>query len=565
MKSLSIKLLLFFLLSVSTNTIGHATPDPITEGEYFVLHVNKSFFVTGETVWYSLYIPNALKGLAFTMNVQVTSWNGKIKEHYFLKTEGKKQLDGHLKIPFDWSSGFYTLTFSGIDEATKQRVQLAKIDLPIYNDLEQLPKNIELETLSSAGKNKINGSKGSLEIQLNKNAFTKGKNIEANVIVKDASGKPVKANLSVSVIDHTLGGDQLLNNKSVQTFYDTKLPTATLSNNLYAFGRLTKEDNTPLMANILGAFSPLENKVHYFRTNDQGNYALKLPDFSGAKPLQILLYKSLEKFQVNAESTVPVPKGMKPAPMVYTEEILEYIKQSRSRKKIYQFYGGVENDLNTETVSVERAKLKPGLTYKMAEYETFDNVGEFFIEVTTPLRFKINKDNTFSAQIINPRQYTSRTKELDGDPLYIIDGKVTKNADFVGKIKLNEVNEVKLYYNPNKLNEHYRAIAVGGIAEISTTVDDFHVPLEDEDDIFIAKGIQTPGSFVSDASSGQGVPAFKSQVYWNPMITTNNKGRAKLEYKQSDDISTFIIKVVAQTETGDMIYGEQTYEVKRAN
>jgi len=564
MKSLSIKLVLFFLLSISNITAGLASTEPLPEGEYFVLHVNKSFFVTGETVWYSLYTPNALKGVAFTMNVQVTTWNGAIKEHYFLKTEGEKQVDGYLKIPFDWTSGFYTLTFSGIDEATKARVQLAKIDLPVYNDLEKLPKGIQVETIENSGENKINGSKGALKIQLNKSTFVQGENVEATVSVMGANGKPVKANLSVSVIDDKLGGDHLLNNQSVHTFYDTKLPTAALSNDLYAFGQLANEDKSPLFASIVGAFSPLENKVHYLRTNEQGNYALKLPEFYGEKPLQILLYKSQEKFQVNEERTVAVPAGMKPAPLVYTDEILEYIKQSRSRKKINQFYGGVENNLKTTPVSIERSKLKPGLTYKMSEYETFENVGEFFIEVITPLKFKINKDNTFTASIVNPRQYTSGTKKLDGDPLYILDGKVTKNADFVGKLKTSQIDEVKLHYNPNKLNDHYRAIAVGGIAEFTTTEDDFHIPLEEENDIFMAKGIQSEGVFESGVAS-DGIPIFKSQVYWNPMIGTNNKGNAKVNFTQSDDVSTFVIKVVAQTSTGDMIYGEQTYEVKRAN
>ncbi len=552
-----------FLLFVSFSISGSLkASDPVVDGEHFVLHLNKSFFVTGETVWYSLYIPNTLKGTAFSVEAQVTTGVGVIKDNYFLKTEGKKQLDGYFKIPFDWTTGYYTLTFSGIDDATKERIKLAKVDIPIYNDLEKLPKGLQIQEIKNSKSNKIKGSKGSLDIQLDKTSYAKGETVNANVVVKDASGKAVKSTVSVSVLDHKLGGDHLLNQGSVHTFYDYKTPTVKLSNDLYTFGKITKEDNSPLTASIIGAYSPLENKVHYLKSDAAGKYALKLPEFYGEKPLQLLLYKSMDKFNVNEESRIPVPKNLKPQSVVYTEEVLEYIKQSLSRKKVYQFYGGVENDLQTTSVPVERAKLKPGLTYKMDEYESFDNVGEFFIEVTTPLRFKINKDNTFSGAIVNPRQYTSATKTLNGDPLFIIDGKVTKNADFVAKMKLTEVDEVKLYYNPNKLNDFYRAISLGGVAEISTKVDDFHIPQEDEEDIFIAKGVQTIGTFAEDAQDGN-LPSFKSQIYWNPQIETNNKGNAKVSYTQSDDVSIFIIKVVAQTATGDMIYGEKTYEVKR--
>jgi len=334
MKSLIIKLVLFIFLGTTTLGFSNNLPDPIVDGEYFVLHVNKSFFVTGETVWYSLYIPNALKGMAFSMEVQVTTWNGTIKDHYFLKTEGKKQLDGYFKIPFDWTTGYYTLTFSGIDDATKKRINLAKVDLPVYNDLEKLPADLKLETITGSGKNKIQGSKGSLDIQLDKRSYGKGETINANVIVKDANGKPVKSNVSVSVIDHKLGGDHLLSGSSVTTFYDAKIPTGKLSNDIYAFGKMTNKDGTPLVASIVGAFSPLENKVHYLKTDTEGAYALKLPEFYGEKPLQILLYKSLEPFNLLPEKNIAVAQGMRPAPMVYTEEILEYIKQSRSRKKV---------------------------------------------------------------------------------------------------------------------------------------------------------------------------------------------------------------------------------------
>lgn len=561
MKFLIIKLVLLFSFINANSTLANEN-HTVVDGEYFVLHVNKSFFVTGETVWYSLYIPNALKGVSFMAQVQLIAQDGTIKDHYFLKTEGKKQLDGYFKIPFDWSTGYYTLAFSGIDEATKASINLAQTALPIYNDLDKLPADLEVQTLGSTANNEVLGSRGAVDIQLNQRTFSQGAEINANVFVKDGNGKPVAAKISVSVIDYDLGGDHLLGENSVTTFNSTPLPQVTLSNKLYAFGQLTKKDDTPLNANIVGAFSPLENKVHYLKSDVDGKYALKLPEFYGEKPLQVLLYKSYEKFNVlpanKAETTLETKQ------IVYTEEILEYLKQSRIRKKIYQFYGGVENDLTTNTVKVDRSKLKPGLTYKMAEYESFDNIGEFFIEVTTPLRFKINKDNTFSAAIVNPRQYTSSTKTLSGDPLYIIDGKVTKNADFVGKIKLTDVNEVKLYYNPNKLNKHYRGIALGGVAEISTTVDDFHVPIEDEEDIFIAKGIQTEGNFEA-AVDQDGFPVFKPQLYWNPMIATDNKGKAKLRFDQSKDVSTFLIKVVAQTATGEVIYGEQTYQVKRAN
>ncbi len=562
MKASIIRFSIFILLLLSLNSNANHFPVKSGEGDHFAIHLNKSFYVTGETMWYTLYVPNALQGTNFSIEVQLVGKGGLIKDGYFLKSEGKNQIEGYYKIPFDWNTGIYDLVFSGVEDETKNRIRLAQLSLPIYNDLKKISTDVKLESPQNSNVNQIAGVAGAIDIQLDKKSYSQGEQVNATVYVKGANGKPLKSNISISVVDQKLGGDQILGRSSVKTFANQQVPTLKLSNDLYAFGQLTKEDDLPLNASIVGAFSPLENKVHYLKTNIDGKYNLKLPDFHGEKPLQILLYKSLEKFKVKEEKKISTYQGTPSEEVVYTDEIIEYIQQSRLRKKVYQFYGGVENDLKSTPVTVERSKLKPGLTYKMEEYETFDNVGEFFIEVITPLKFKVNKDNTFSGAIVNPRQYTSSTKTLDGDPLYIIDGKVTKDADFVGKINLTDIEEVKIYYNPNKLNEHYRAIAVGGVAEFTTKVDDFHIPQEEEEDIFIVKGIQPEGVFEMEEKKSN-APMFKPQVYWSPGLETNNKGAAKVSFTQSDDVSTFVIKVVAQAGNGEIIYGEQTYEVNR--
>ena len=84
---LYISFVLSFLVAFPTYSITPVLPENI------YLHLDKSFYVTGEIIWYKLYLGTNLKDQPITIRATVANPEGKIVGDNFLKSEGRTGLD----------------------------------------------------------------------------------------------------------------------------------------------------------------------------------------------------------------------------------------------------------------------------------------------------------------------------------------------------------------------------------------------------------------------------------------------------------------------------------------
>jgi len=64
------------------------------------IHLDKSFYVSGEIIWYKLYLGKEFKDKSATIKAVVATPKGKTLNQDFFKTAGNTYLQGHYKIPF---------------------------------------------------------------------------------------------------------------------------------------------------------------------------------------------------------------------------------------------------------------------------------------------------------------------------------------------------------------------------------------------------------------------------------------------------------------------------------
>ena len=528
-----------------------------------VVHLDKSFYINGEVMWYKLYLPATFIDRNPAISVKLHNEAGRAVEHSYLRTDGNPYTEGYFKVPFDFPSGVYRLTFSGTDVDTKEEIRLAQVRLPIYNDdPTQAPTEVSEkpqpeESLSPV----LRGL--SVGVVLENATVTAGNEVKARIKVADANGNPVRANVSVSVTDAALNGEAVLGNSPVTEAGNISSRIVDgLENGLITRARLVDDSGNPLRANVLGVFSPEENEIYYTRSNDDGKIFLELPDFYGNKPIQFMAYQK-EYDEISVES---LEEDIKPLdePLIYTEELLEYFELSRKRKKIYQYFKALEFSLNPQIAATERRNLKPNMTVDIQEYEPFENLATFFKEVLTPLRFRQEKDSTYYAVMYNPGD-----RRIDyyyeGRPLFIIDGKLTRNADFVARMPTDQIQTVDLYFDEDLLRRYFKVFGGSGVIRINTSIPDIEIPESDEADIFMVEGLLPPVDYPvfdpASASTGEQLPFLRPQLHWVPQVETDGKGSTTISFTQSDDLSTFMIRVVAQDENGRFGYGETTYSV----
>ena len=56
------------------------------------------------------------------------------------------------------------------------------------------------------------------------------------------------------------------------------------------------------------------------------------------------------------------------------------------------------------------------------------------------------------------------------------------------------------------------------------------------------------------------IPVFKPSVYWHPALDIKKPGDGNVKFNASDDISTFMVTVVAETADGQILTGTSSYK-----
>lgn len=558
-KSTSMRLALFFIWFF---TIYAGKPECTAQTNCWV-HIDKSFYVTGEVMWYKIYLPSAFKGKQQSVRVRTMSASGEILHEHFLKTEGKGYAQGYYKIPFTLSSGRYHIEFSGYIQQSMTPVMLAYLTVPVYNDLEKRQISAEALTdpLTNPSTPPVSLADLDISLTVEPEVIQSRDELKVRVAVRDKNGKPIASGLSVAVRDESLTGPAISTGTTLKRG-NAVAPelSSQLGNNVYVKARLFNDENQTLQANVIGAWLPVNNQLLYTKSSATGDFHLEFEDFYGIKPVQILGYENeQESIHVQLEKKVEVTTL---PPLNYTKGIMDYMKFSRERKKIFQYYTNLEFNLTAEEVEEKIQKLSPDSKFRMRDYEPFENVFAFFTEILTPLRFKRDRDGNYTASMYNPLSKTI-DKYYSGKPLFIVDGKVTRDAGFIATMDLAQVEEVALFFNPQKLRRQFNVLGGNGIAVFTTNVQNIAIPKEEAEDILRVKGIQPRAEFpvFTPGQIGERQPFFRPQLYWNPSLSTDSKGEATFNFHQSDDISTFQIEVVAQAEDGRMGYSTFKYKV----
>jgi hypothetical protein len=551
---LSLVFLAAFFSIGTANAAGPAVDDRC------IVHLDKSFYINGEVIWYKIYLPEIVKNRSVALKVVLTNGAGEAQDYSFIKTGGEMHAEGYYKIPFDITPGVYHLFFQGLDDVNRVPVTLAEVPIPIYSD-EQIPAAAAESTVPSGGTANV-ANELKVEVSLDNGSVRNREEARVQVKVTDGAGRPVQAGLSVAVTDWDLAGSEVMNLPNLQAG-GMAFPSAlyNLIGSVYTRSRLVSELGDPLQANVLGAYSPKENKMYYTKTNAQGEIFLEFPDFYGSRPVQFIGYD--REYEHISLAPAAGPSVEKPESLVYTPGIIDYLNHSRQRKKIFQMYKSLEFSLDPEIPEQQAPLLESDLTMEVQKYQRFENLAVFFREILTPLRFRAVNDTTFAARMYNPRNNWV-DNYFPGKPLFIVDGKATRNGDYIAKIPTDHIQTVEIIFEPAKLRRYFNVFGNNGVSIITTNLPEVYLPKEDEEDILRINGLQPKVAFPTfePEQAGRHRPFFRPQLYWHPTLSTNGNGECNFSYLQSDDRSTFRIQVVAQGADGKIGTGQLIYEVK---
>ena len=504
---------------------------------------------------YKLYLSAPLAQQSFTIRATLFNKKGEIAHEFFYKSQGNSFIEGYYKVPFEQPSGVYKLIFSATTENGIQPHELAHIFVPIYNDLTPLESTASMN-LSKELPDLVDNL--NVEIKLNKNQFSNREEIYAEINVTDKNGAPVNGNLSVTVLQKDAA--DIFADKNI-AINPAEVYLQQPDDNIFYQGRIFDTLDQPIPSRIIGVYSPDNQDMLYTKVAKENLFALKVEDFTGVKPIQFI-GSQREVMAIKVELEKFMGKDLNFPELFVDDAIISYLEESRQRKKMAQHFESMQNNLDLQEFKVKKETLKSDFSYNIKEYVQFETMGDFFSELLTPLRFKI-EDKTYSAKMYNPTSRKALNNELSGIPLFILDGKLTRDADFIGKQKLDKIEKVELFFKPETIRPQFNVIGLSGIAMIQTEEMEFDLPEQDAADIFTITGLQPEiqPAEASPTALERNLPSFSPQIHWSSEVNMDKSGRAQVTFLHNDDHDNFLIQVVAYSSDGQYGMAKMSYNV----
>jgi len=247
-------------------------------------------------------------------------------------------------------------------------------------------------------------------------------------------------------------------------------------------------------------------------------------------------------------------------PLFHTPGIQAYTRYSRKRKNIYRLFNTLETPLSTLPDKSTQEPWVPDRRFVMREYERFSDLPTFFHEISTPLKIQAEPEGGFRVRMFNPE--TGSRQFYPGTPLCMIDGKLTRNGDFVATLDIDLIDTLELYYDFDKLRNTFGMLGYNGVVRITTYGASVQLPASESQ-----YTLQVPGTLPalrSYASSPPkpGVPALNPIVYWNAEVETDAGGGAQVQVILGDATGTLEVEWAFQDQDGNFWVEKSYIEVR---
>lgn len=511
--------------------------------ESIIIHLNKPFYTSGENIWYKLYFPSSFKAHNLALKLALLNEDGQSLNEHYLKTDHQNFANGYFKVPYEAPSAHYHFVILGTIKADREKVKLSDVFIPIYNDLGGTENHTSLTQLPTAFTS--TSSDLLIDLQLDTDSWNRRDQVAANISVTDQQGTPVAASLSISIKDVGL---LEMAAEEATSLHRIPLKSAnvaeTLSEDIYVNGTITSPGGVPWQSSILAVYSPTEKQFFYTKSNAAGRFALKLPDLQGDRMIQFLDYQRTD-LSVTLDDNI----GLASLPnKTAKSDISKYLAWSQMRKKIYQLYSSLEDPLSRLAPKIQALELESDQQFVMAHYEKFDDLSIFFNEIVTPFKLREKGKRGYVARMFNPAQQIRTFYK--GSPLFIVDGKLSRDANFIYNIPIGQIDTIDLFFESQLLKTEFGPIGNSGIVDIKTSLAELDLPAQEAANIFQIRGLQYAINEEPASALSPSQPHIGPQLYWTSSAQTDAQGNFPFSFTQSDDLGNFLIEISVQDDNG---------------
>lgn len=290
-------------------------------------------------------------------------------------------------------------------------------------------------------------------------------------------------------------------------------------------------------------------------------------DFWGADRLFYLLEddrKELRNVEIKlVDDFLPVKQETAYREVEKPDEYTDFVLKKNLINNSFNYFLASTNsgkvDLDDLNAAFEDEVMGADIEVDVVRYIVFQTMEDLIREVIPSVLHRRSNGKPIVRIVLSPSSAMPT-----GDPLYVIDGVLSKNTEYFLALKPSEVLTVKVVKDIAKLN-HFGAMGKNGIVFIQTKKPNPAKLLAMTNSLPI-EGLTKPLNFVMpdysvDPPKKERIPDFRSALYWNPTAKTDATGKTTLSFFSSDDLGLIKVIVKGMTTDGRPFSGETEVEI----
>lgn len=612
-------------------------PVTVALHEKIWLCTDRPLYITGESMWYRAFyvdkISNRELNLSRFIYVELLSENNQVIVRKTVKKDSSC-FHGVIEIPENLRSGFYTLraysrwmSNNTAEAFANRQVKIVnpyvttEIEIPAINDssannntridpsvTNEIAQHLKDSSFADSMPGKTIDSNVKtfqlpeqliprVNIHFSPATFKSRKDLDIEVEIKNATGYPVEANLSVSIykwdkqavtkefiIPETMMRGTIFDPENEMVYEagtgpgNQKIITPVNDVNLHYYtneGVLPETEGMVLSGLIISPVSrqPLGNReiycamadsisrLYHTKTGEDGSFNIMIKDYSGQKEFIIRLPNDTSAFIVQWDDQFSGSMPQMPLELFTISEWEAKLAESYAmNQQIRKSYGQYDQKVTICKMPEDKYSFygTPDFTLHFDRYILLPVMEEYFFELLRPAMVRGGKDDKHI-----------RIRNLDnniviGDsPLCMIDGIPVSNHNEILKLNTEEIKRIEVVDK----KYFYGSLQMDGILHVISHNADFHMTDYPEYNRKIFIGPECPEQFVlpgysNDFSKNSPIPDLRNTLYWVPQIKTNLAGKASVKFSSSDETGIFLIEVNGITAEGIAFIHRETMVVQ---
>ena len=526
--------------------------------ECFFVHFDKSFYVSGEILWFKVYkIDSSIQTRSRILYVDlVDHQNQLVSQQKLLLQNGSA--DGSIFIPMEAKEGYYrfriftryNLNFDPpvIYQATLPVYQLNKYAIPDSSlNISKSTPPTGMTGVSVFTEQKIYKPRDSLKISFEIEEATDAGSYSLSIV-------PVELAIpKFDMIHHLECPEVPIKQGSLKLPERSLFVEGSLQNPLTG-----KRVNSRLLSIYMDKTSQL------IRASSQnGRIRVSVPDYWGSGIFQILNHDpynpTVLELIKSSDSEVEDPY-FNPTPPKRTPRVLNYLNQTLKRRKIIELFD-LYKSLEIQT-NVSEPKI-PDAIYRTEDFKQIYSFEQFINEAIPNVRVR-EIDSTKTVRLF----FKEQGRLFEDHPWYLVDGFLTFNEKEVLQIPYQDIEEVRLYFRSSTLAQFFQGFMLrSGVMEVITREVKYVRELKSSPNVVEIEGFAKPQDFDRTLvlPESKTTPDLRGVLFWAPTVTVDESGKGQISVPLSDDTGKFAVIVMGTNKFQQPVTGYCSFEIRQKN